>query len=127
VSDKEKDIFFSPKSEFNQKFLLHIIEKEHKNMDELNKCSEAELLNRIINVINKEKDLVCDYYIKYPSKLTQLISILHFTIFIFCQNKNSSNFSTQLNVIFADLIKILAVIIFKIEKNYYHRKYSNTS
>ena len=102
-------MFFSPKSEFNQKYILHIIEKEHKNIEEVSKYSEAQLLNRIIDVIKKQKNLVCDYYIKYPNKLTQLINILHFTIFIFCHNKNSSYFSSQLNIIFADLIRILMV------------------
>jgi hypothetical protein len=112
------DCFFSPKSEFNQKFLLHIIEREQKNAEKASKYSEVELLNRIIDTISKEKNLASDYYLKYPNKVVQLTSILHFTLFIFCQNKNINNFSNELNEIFAEMVTILMVRIYlTIEKS----------
>jgi hypothetical protein len=101
------DFFFSPRSEFNKKFLTHIIEKEHKNPEKTSKYSEVELLNRIIDTISKEKNLASEYYLRYPNKIVQLTSILHFALFIFCQNKNVTSFSQQLNEIFAEMVTIL--------------------
>jgi len=130
-----KDIFFSPKSEFNQKFRLHMIDKTPKLMykklegptqnqffqfnnkanleffnNNINKnktnsinSSEVEFLDRIIQTINTEKDLSKEYYEKHPYKLSQLISLVHFTIYIFFQNKNSNNYSETLNKIFSIL------------------------
>jgi hypothetical protein len=94
---------------------MHIIEKENKNTEKLSKYSEVELLNRIIDTISKEKNLASEYYLRYPNKVVQLTSILHFSIFIFCQNKNVTNFSQQLNEIFAEMVTILMKKVMLIE------------
>jgi hypothetical protein len=93
---------------------MHIIEKEH-SVEKTSKCGEMELLNRIIDTISKETNLSSDYYLKNPDKIAQLTSILHFALFIFCQNRNVTNFSQQLNEIFAEMVMILMKKVVLIE------------
>lgn len=117
-----KDTFFSPKSEFNQRFMSHLIEKNNNNNPAK---SEVELLDRLVLTISKEKDLIYEYYEKYPYKLSHLISIVHFTVFIFCQNKNGTN-SNELNKIFARLFITLMVYNYfnLLEKANHNREYT---
>lgn len=120
INDKDnlKDHFFSPNAEFTLKFKSHILEKtprfnSAKKMmfvdksipDFVNnkKVSEVEFLDRLIHTISKERDLISEYYEKYPTKLGQLISIVYFIVYIFCQNKNCQDYSQELNFIFSKL------------------------
>jgi hypothetical protein len=75
---------------------------QNKNLT-LNSNSEVEFLDKIIQTYSKERDLSREFYEKYPYKLSQLISIVHFTIYIFFQNKNSPRYNQDLNDIFAKL------------------------
>ena len=69
--------------------------------------SEVEFLDKIIRTISKEKDFNRDYYEKYPYKISQLISIIHFCMYIFYQNKNSPRYSKELNEIFNNFFVLL--------------------
>jgi len=68
--------------------------------------SEVEFLDKIILTFTKESDLSREYYEKFPYKLAHLISIVHFTIYIFFQNKNSPKYNQDLNEIFARLFAL---------------------
>lgn len=129
-----KDIFFSPKSEYNQIYRIHLLdrtpkllskrfEKNQNNFFLFNRqqeiggnlntnkpisslSSEVEFLDKIIQTFSRERDLSKEYYEKFPYKLSQLMSIVHFTIYIFFQNKNSPKYSEELNNIFSKLFII---------------------
>jgi hypothetical protein len=131
-----KDIFFSPKSEFNKLYRNHLIERtpnlfsrtldtnkknfllfnrpkqniQKEKPKEItgikypeNSNSQVEFLDKIIQTFTRERDLSQEYYERFPHKITHLITIVHFTIFIFFQNRNSLNFNEHLNNIFSKL------------------------
>lgn len=106
-----KDQFFSPKSEFNRRFRQHYLEKTPKvnnRFTSINKYtkekSEVELLDTLVQTISKEREKTFEHYEKNPYKLSQLLSMLHFSLFIFVQNKNCIIYSDELNKIFAKLV-----------------------
>ena len=100
--------------QFNNKLASDLSCINKNKLLNTNPNSEVEFLDRIIQTISKEKDLSREYYEKYPYKLSQLISIVHFTIYIFFQNKNSLTYSETLNkifsILFISLMKKLTIV-----------------
>jgi hypothetical protein len=112
---KVKDIFFSPKSEFNRKFKTHLIEKTPNLSKNNKKKADNELLDILSNAIEKEKLMNFIDYEKQPYKLSQLVSLIHFTVLILNQNKNCNSFSQDLDGIFSKLFNILMKKMFVVE------------
>lgn len=113
-----KDYFFSPNAGYNQKFRMYLLEKTPKDTNtflqdvhgqRIDTKSEVEFLDRLILTMSKEKEMSYEHYEKQPHKMSQLIAIVHFTIFIFCQNKNCNSYSPELNKLFSRLFVILMV------------------
>lgn len=101
ILNKKLEAYHNQFFQFNNNKINDYINLKKTNSSSSN--SEVEFLDRIIQTISKEKDLSPEYYEKYPHKLGQLISIVHFTIYIFFQNKNSPTYSETLNKIFSNL------------------------
>jgi hypothetical protein len=121
---KMKDILFSPKSEFTKKFKMHLYDKtpklKHKNanfnsLSAKKEKSENELLDILITALGKEKETTYDDYEKQPYKLSHLVSIIHFTVLVFSQNKICNSFSNELNEIFSRLFNGLMKKMFVVE------------
>ena len=101
ILNKKLEAYNNQFFQFNNNKINDFINLKKINSSSSN--SEVEFLDRIIQTISKEKDLSTEYYEKFPHKLGQLISIVHFTIYIFFQNKNSLTYSETLNKIFSNL------------------------
>jgi len=121
---KMKDILFSPKSEFTKKFKMHLYDKtpklKHKNSivnstSGKKEKSENELLDILITALGKEKETTYEDYEKQPYKLSHLVSIIHFTVLVFSQNKICNSFSNELNEIFSRLFNGLMKKMFVVE------------
>jgi len=110
--NRTTDIFFSPLSELNQRFRMHLIEKTPKlfgknSLGSKKKEAEVELLNTLMVNLKKERDQSDFEYEKNSNRLIQLISMINFTVIIFNQNLRSNAFSPEINGIFSNLLIIL--------------------
>ncbi len=107
--DKTPQILNDIRSQMDQNKNFSLLNKvgEKSNLllknknNSINNKYQVEFLNKMILTFTKERDLTREFYEKFPYKLSQLISIVHFSIYIYYLNKNSLKFNQDLNDIFS--------------------------
>ncbi len=109
--------FFNKKSgscySGNTDFLL--IKKKSSLSNQKIDTDNLKFLNNLIKIYQYESGLSFDNYERNPKDVSHLQSMAYFTLFLFIENKNESNFSKDLNEILGGIFDVLSNKISSIE------------